>query len=795
MKALELQHISKYYTSQTSVVMGLADVSLSFSTGEFVAVTGENGSGKSTLANVIGGMLPYESGEMLVMGQPTSHYDAADWEHYRRDLISFISQDYGILPGNTVAENVESALVLSGHDMADARKKTADILLQVDLSEYAGRRASKLSSGQKQRLAIARALAKPSRILIADEPTGNLDRENSDRVISLLKEASKDRLVILITHEYDEAKEQVTRHIALSDGKIVQDIRVNPSCGEKTADTQTEGGAAANGRSTSQSRSLQKNLSSYIARLTAKARPVFLAFVSLILILTSVASFVFIGNFIIATDDVSSRIYDAKAFRNGDPKRIVLSKSGRAVFTDGELDTISGTRHVSSAEKYGYICDLNYYYREETDYLNYTTTAYGPNYDPVSNPDDYTLTNKVEFVDSDPLYLQSVSRAGTVSAGRMPETFYEVLSADPNVKTGTRILVFVRNRNLWSVSAYMRFYVDVVGETRSGRGLYFSESFCRMLNNSTVNGISNNSGYYEAGGDLGKYPIAPYEAERFSDVTVENVGEKDAVPVPETLSEDECLFPLSMGSIGMSVGRELTLNIGDRYRTDMTEDQTFNSCRLVCVGMYESAHPKLLLVCPKTYDRMTGNLQSDQVSVFIDDYAYAGRVIGKMEEMGYVAVSPFQQGSTKKDQTRENERLNLLRICLAAAILTLTLQLVLLKLVFASLNDHFRLLSKMGLRAKTAASALSRLFFMLTVFSELAGALVILLLNHHGYKRVVSIFKYMNASSLFLIFAVHFVFCAAAYLITAHSMKKQVFSVESVEEDIDSELLEEAAGT
>ena len=111
MIALKLTNLSKYYTSQNAVVLGLADVNLSFSVGEFVAVTGENGSGKSTLANVIGGMLPYESGELYVMGKPTSHYDAADWERYRRDLISFISQDYGILPGNTVFENVESALV------------------------------------------------------------------------------------------------------------------------------------------------------------------------------------------------------------------------------------------------------------------------------------------------------------------------------------------------------------------------------------------------------------------------------------------------------------------------------------------------------------------------------------------------------------------------------------------------------------------------------------------------------------------------------------------------------------
>ena len=142
MEALKLQNVSKYYASQTAVVMGLSNISLTFSTGEFVAVTGENGSGKSTLANVIGGMLPYEGGELYVMGQPTSHYNAADWERYRRDLIGFISQDYGILPGNTVFENVESALVLTGFDRESAKERTREILKQVELSGFSRRGAT-----------------------------------------------------------------------------------------------------------------------------------------------------------------------------------------------------------------------------------------------------------------------------------------------------------------------------------------------------------------------------------------------------------------------------------------------------------------------------------------------------------------------------------------------------------------------------------------------------------------------------------------------------------------------------
>lgn len=826
MIALKLQNLSKYYASQTAVTLGLSDVNLEFSIGEFVAVTGDNGSGKSTLANVIGGMLPYEGGELYVMGKPTSHYNAADWERYRRDMIGFISQDYGILPGNTVFENVESALILSGCEREAAKERTREILKQVELSDYAKRRAAKLSSGQKQRLAIARALAKPSRILIADEPTGNLDRANSDKVISLLKEAAGERLVIVITHEFSEVKDFITRHIVLSEGKVIRDTRIEP------AEPVPSPAGPAEPKAAPRKASEKKRKAGYVARLTAKARPVFFIFTLLILLLTCVASFIFIGNFIIATDDVPSRYYDSKAFKNGDPLRIVVVKEEEPNFTDEDLKLLSETKYVSSVEKYGYICDVNYHYREDIDLRRYTSADYFDNYDPISNPDAFALTVKVELLEKDPLFMQSVTRIGELKKGRIAEGFYEVVSADQNYKVGDTVEVFIRDRAHWGVSVNIRLLLDVVGETSEGRGLFFSESLCRMFNNSALNAIYNGHSTYVSGGDLGMYPVAPYDAARFADVITsaidpnatpepENLkpafGEDDedepeatAEPteapaekgpyIPPELQNNECMYPESGEYYAMRLGDRIILDIGSKYSYSVSdhEDDGFErpgNYELTVAGLFKSKHMKFILVSPETYESMTGDLETDQVSVFIEDYAYIDRAIEELTAKGgYFAMSPFTQGSTTKDAAREKERINLLRISLAAAVLTLALQIILLKVTFSSLKDHYRLLSNMGLRAKTAYGSLAVLFIVLTLLAEALGAAAILLLNRYGYSRVVNIFKYLDPPKLLLIFAVHFVFCVISYFIVVRSLKKQVFSIAGVNEDVDPELMEEVLG-
>ncbi len=225
MALLTLRDIGKIYVSDGNVTVGIRGVNLSFDRGEFVAITGKSGSGKSTLLNVISGMDSYEEGELYIEGQTTSHYLQPDWEAYRERYISFIFQDYNIIESFTVLQNVELAL-MHIEDKKERRRRALELLARVGLSAQIKQKGSKLSGGQKQRTVIARALAKDSPIILADEPTGNLDSATSAEIIELLREVSKDKLLIVVTHNFEQVEACATRHIRVFDGAIESDHAV-----------------------------------------------------------------------------------------------------------------------------------------------------------------------------------------------------------------------------------------------------------------------------------------------------------------------------------------------------------------------------------------------------------------------------------------------------------------------------------------------------------------------------------------------------------------------------------------
>ncbi|MFU8793567.1 MAG: ATP-binding cassette domain-containing protein [Acholeplasmataceae bacterium] len=226
MSLIRLDNVSKFYKSEETVSVGMKKISLEFNLGEFVAVTGESGSGKSTLLNVVSGLDGYEDGELYLFDEETSHYTIADWERYRGAYVGFVFQNYNIIDAYTVYQNVVLALEVQGYDHKSRRKRALELIEQVGLTSHKNHKASKLSGGQKQRAVIARALAKDCPIIVADEPTGNLDSASSEQIIKLLRDISKDKLVVIVTHDYDQVKDVATRKIKMHDGEVVEDKKI-----------------------------------------------------------------------------------------------------------------------------------------------------------------------------------------------------------------------------------------------------------------------------------------------------------------------------------------------------------------------------------------------------------------------------------------------------------------------------------------------------------------------------------------------------------------------------------------
>ena len=220
---LELKDICKRYVTQSFTQVALDNVSLSFRDNEFVAILGPSGSGKTTMLNVIGGLDHFDSGDLLIDGISTKDFHDRDWDAYRNNRIGFVFQSYNLIPHQTILENVELALTLTGVGRAERRQRAREALEKVGLGEHVDKRPSQLSGGQMQRVAIARALINDPEIVLADEPTGALDSTTSVQVMDLLKEVARDRLVIMVTHNPELAQQYATRIVNLADGKITHD--------------------------------------------------------------------------------------------------------------------------------------------------------------------------------------------------------------------------------------------------------------------------------------------------------------------------------------------------------------------------------------------------------------------------------------------------------------------------------------------------------------------------------------------------------------------------------------------
>ncbi len=787
---LSLENVSKFYTSATNVVVGLNGVSARFCRGEFVAITGESGSGKSTLSAVLGGILPYESGEVFFAGKPTSHYDGGDWERYRRDQISYISQSYGILPGATVLSNVVSALRLAGMDKKQARLRAQEILVQVELWELRRRRAARLSSGQKQRLSIARALAKPAPILIADEPTGNLDPENSAKVISLLAQAAQTRLVLLVTHEFDEVRGYATRHIRMQDGRVVTDTVLRP------ANDPVPGAA--------QSPKKSGAMSLYVSALQMRSRPVWTVLMTLLFALTAFAVFAFLGTFIIALDDTNTRIYDDTAFRNGSITRLVVSSKTLQPLTQADYEAILGVKYVTELEKNGYVSDVQYSYREGVDYtVSYRDVISGGFIgSPYETTYDYQVRSTSPFIRTVPMLQPGVT---FLKEGSLPENFYEVVahSAD-GLKIGDRVKVFLTDSFHWGWEN-LELTFTVVGLTDYGSGLYFSDrvgSFFQQV--------------AHTGSDSRYYQFIP-------EITLENqeaIEDQISEDYVYSLEDGQCRIHeniwianktespkkvLAMQFANVNLIREgldpfhkdnrVTLYTPEEQHwavdvQDWTIDGDEQASQLMLIEPHihqMGRFTRLVQVNQNTYDQLTWQLASEQVSITVADYAYADRVMEALADMGYIAVSPFRLGSTEIDPEKAEQRMQTLTVCLAALAAVVALQVVLLRAMFSAQTQSYQLLSNIGLVGKTARKSVLWQFLCFTVLGQLLGGGCILLAARLGIERIANLTRYLPPENIAILCTVHLIGALVAAAWSIRAMTRAVYPMADKFADLELE--------
>ena len=603
---LKLENISKYYYSSSNVTCALRKINLEFKVGEFVAITGESGSGKTTLLNLISGLDSYEDGEMYYYDKKTSFFDDTDWEKYRKEEIGFIFQNYNLIDSYTVLENVMVTYIIDGYSYKEAKVKAKEKLKLVGLEKDGHKKAIKLSGGQKQRLAIARVLAKETNIIVADEPTGNLDVENGNAVLAILKELSKEKLVIVVTHNQGQVEPFVTRKIRLRDGEVTSD-EVITNINEKEV-------VEKEPRVYNKAKQMFE-----FSFLNMKSQPKKSFLLMFLILFATIASFVFLANLKMNIDDSKTKLLTDDLFLNFDDTRLIVRKKDDTAITEEEYDKLY-INNVVSVEKYDYITDINYY-REE-DYR----TKYDGGF--VQNPQ----TGEVSFQDSSAIILVNSDKFmrspsgltnDMLSAGRLPTGQFEmvVYSEDLSLLDTTETVLF-QNSKLFGIDSWYMYNVKIVGILKEPTTqTYFSHTLCKVM-------------------DMTQFKFNFKVDYREKRTWREKSFTFQYLVIDPNLSGNEFSFAKDKANsiAGATVYEQLYYSVTQEwvysiYKAYGDNGETYShNVSDKAIGVSEEMFNQFYDACKK----------SGQVAVFISDYAYTDDVRNNLASIGYDSLSAYQ---------------------------------------------------------------------------------------------------------------------------------------------------------
>ena len=630
---LKVKGLTKIYHTESEGALALNDVSISFPETGFVVITGESGSGKTTLLNVLSGFTGYEEGDYFIDDVSFLAYSQEDLEKFRKNDIGFVFQDYHLVEDYSVIDNLIVSLLVVGVEYKQAKEQSLNILKRFGLEDKKTDLVRNLSGGQKQKIAIARALVKEPAIILCDEPTANLDGPNGIAVFELLKEYAKDHLVIITTHNYEDAKDYASELIRLYHGKLTVHTKIEEQY--KRTEQKEE-------RKTNFLPLSYLHFKNHIRRNVFKVSFLGIFIAIIILLLT-----LFDANI----DDTWTKVASQSVFNNINANEVLVMRDNRGAMNEDELTSLRENSHVTHSQLYGHASEMNYYYRENFDYemdyeIGSQKTGHGGKeeygktvFSPLRN--DYYLKNYVSFVGENDL-----------SEGKLPTEYSEVI-ANNNYHIGDKIMVYFRDPAVHNFNTFSLEFT-VCGIYRGNDdNLYFSSTFMKAFDFLE---------YYVV-----KSPLH-VTLNLFNDLTKENTS-TDLTYLPiynPSLDDDQILISIYVGMAMPEIFRADVSIVNTNVTVfDNNMDVSFTK---ECFT--EELTAKYIYVGKNVFEMIMKDYVSNTSRIYLDAYSYMDEVVAGITSRGYNCLSAYRTGSTVYDAEKQTQRAVILIVSLVLVFLT-----------------------------------------------------------------------------------------------------------------------------
>lgn len=705
---LKLENVSKIYYTNGIVATGISKVNLELNIGEFVVITGESGSGKSTLLNVISGIDSYEEGEMYINGKETSHYTEKDFEEYRKKYIANIFQSFNLINSYTVYQNVELVLLLNGYKRKQIKKKVLDIIDKVGLTKFKNTKVSKLSGGQKQRVAIARAIVKDTPIIVADEPTGNLDTKSAYEIIELLKNVAKDKLVVIVTHNIEQVEKYATRIIKMHDGRMIQNTEIK-NINEDSKITQASG---KNITIPNQYRLGIRNTFN-----------IFSKFILLFIVFTFM-SVAFLAEYsafkLVEHSTEESSGYSAN-LRDISKERILINKQNREPFTEDDYSKIKQLSNIDYIVEDDISLDTEFILRNDT--LN----TYG--------------------------YIKDINNfKGNLDIGRMPENDDEIiLKANKDDYTITQMLDETLNSEFSLQKSYREGdtirTVKIVGiqynenNTIYDRTFYVSNEVKKVVRSYVHNQYSD---------------MKTLLNDKYVQYTIET---SENVEPGTAIVNDDLKYQFKNNKI---INQNINISVSNIYyedNIDLTITKTFTKSNLKKLTGYTdySYYQNAIIINPDDYNSLYDK-PSYQSSVYVKDASIIDQTMSELENLG---LKPKKATDFKVEYENESQIVKIFKVVVTIFVIIVVffISYLIISIILKSRNIYYTTLRMLGATSKSTRKILNIELFINSTLSYLMVLTFGYLVKQDIIKIefIANLIKYITLNECILMYLILFV--------------------------------------